>query len=148
MIPENKASIDYIDILKIVLAVMTFGIGWFANNQATVIAYTAMLMVWLIRLAMQKYGYKPSKANLTIILFIVAIGLSVLFSPVALPIFPTWTGDPASYAPLVIAYLGLFLQIAGSVVAYATTVYNILLSQVFEKLPEATGRVIGRLQSN
>jgi hypothetical protein len=142
---ENKDFFNWQDGLKIVLAVMTFGIGWFANNQATVIAFSAMLIVWVIRLAMQKYGYKPEKSSLTVILFVVAIGLSFLFSPIALPIFPFWTGDASTYAPLFIAYFIAFLQIAGSVVAYATGVYNILLAQVFDKLPDATARVISRL---
>ena len=142
---QETNEFNWQDGLKIVLAVMTFGVGWFANNQATVIAYSAMLIVWIIRLFMQKYGYKPEKASLTVVLFVVAIGLSFLFSPVALPLFPFWTGDAASYAPLFIAYLTVFLQIAGSVVAYATGVYNILLSQVFDKLPDATARVIRRL---
>lgn len=143
---ELPNLLNWNDGLKIFLAVMTFGIGWFADNQATVIAFSAMLIVWLVRLAMSKTKYKPNKASLTIVLFVVSIGLSLLFSPVALPAVPNWNGDIASYTPLLVIYLTAFLQIAGGVVAYAQGVYNILLAQVFEKLPDVTSRAIHRLR--
>lgn len=152
---DSHNSYNWNDGLKILLAVMTFGFGWFADNQATVIAFAAMTIVWIVQQAMEKYGYQPKKALLTIVLFVVALVLALLFSPVALPIFPSWNNDIASYTPLLIAYVTAFLSIAGKVVAYATGVYNILLAQVFEKLPDVTvkayrdsRKAIRRLRAN
>ena len=37
----SNNSITWQDTIKIVLAIMTFGIGWFADNQVTMIAFAA-----------------------------------------------------------------------------------------------------------
>lgn len=131
----NSNSYTWQDGFKIFLAVMTFGAGWIVDNQSTVIAFLAIAIVWFVSLLMKRYQYRPTKANLTIIVFAVSLVLSFWIHPVALPFFPAWTGDAAAYAPLLIAYISGFFQIVSGVVAYATGVYNILLAQVLEKLP-------------
>ena len=123
-------KINWKDGLKIVLAVLTFGFGWLADNQTTVISFSAVLIVWLFGIALAKFGYRPGKVGLTLVLFVVAIGLTLTFQPIVLPTFPTWAGDASIFVPLLVAYFIAFLQMAASVVAYATGVYNILLSQV------------------
>ncbi len=132
-------SFDWKDGLKILLAVITFGVGWLADNQATVISFSAVLIVWFIGLLLKYFEYIPNKSTLTILVFAVALGLTIVFSPVVLPIFPSWDGDAAIFAGLLVTYLVTFLQIASGVVAYATGIYNILLAQVLEKLPAAIG---------
>ncbi len=133
---ENK--LNWQDGLKIALAVMTFGVGWMANNQTTVISFAAVLIVWLMALTLKQLKFAPTKATLTMIVFAVAIILSLAFQPVALPPFPTWSGDVSAFTPLLIAFFIAFLQMAAGVVAYATGVYNILLSQVLEKIAGAS----------
>jgi uncharacterized membrane protein (DUF441 family) len=133
--------LNWKDGLKIVLAVMTFGFGWIADNQMTVISFAAVLIVWLLGLALKYFGFTANKVSLTIILFIVALGLSLAFQPVALPSFPSWSGDASVFMALLVAYLASFFQIAAGVVAYATGVYNILMAQVLEKLPPITSRL-------
>ena len=139
----DKNKFNWQDGLRIVLAVLTFGFGWIADNQATVISFSAVFIVWGIGLAIKKYGYQPTKAVLTIIVFAVALGLSLIFQPILLPMFPGWTGDASTFAPLFLAYMTAFLQIASGVVAYATGVYNILLSHVLEKIPTYTNKLLG-----
>lgn len=129
------------DAFLIVISLMTFGIGWVANNQTTVISYTAIGLVWIFGLILKRYGKRPTKAGLTITVFGVAIVLALLFQPVTLPLFPLWTGDVPGYATLLIAYVAAFLQMASGVVAYATGVYNILLAQVLEKTPTIASAV-------
>lgn len=129
------SKLNWKDGFKIVLAVMTFGFGWIADNQATVIAFAAVLIVWLLGLALKYAGFVPNKAGLTIIVFIASIGLTLAFQHVNLPTFPAWTGDASVFFSLLIIYLTAFLQMASGVVAYATGVYNILLAQVLEKIP-------------
>lgn len=135
---------DRQDVFKVVLAILTFGLGWIANNQATVISFAAILIVWLLGLALQRFGYRPGKAGLTIIVFLVALGLALLFQPVIMPARPTWTGDAATFAPALILFVSAFLQIASGVVAYATGVYNILLAQVLEKIPAVSKQLFTR----
>lgn len=138
---EKIENLNWKDGLKIVLAVMTFGFGWIADNQMTVISFAAVLIVWLLGLALKYFGFSANKVSLTIILFIVALGLSLAFQPVALPSFPSWSGDASVFMALLVAYLSSFFQIAAGVVAYATGVYNILMAQVLEKLPPIASRL-------
>lgn len=133
--------LNWKDGLKIVLAVMTFGFGWIADNQMTVISFAAVLIVWLLGLALKYFGFAANKVSLTIILFIAALGLSLAFQPVTLPSFPSWSGDASVFMALLVAYLASFFQIAAGVVAYATGVYNILMAQVLEKLPPIASRL-------
>lgn len=136
---ENK--LNWWDLLSIVGAVGTFGIGWIADNEATVIAFLAIGLVWLIRLVFdwvsKRFGknWKLGKPGLTILVFAVSLVLSFLIKQAVFPDRPVWTGDASTFAPLLIAYISALLQVAAGVVSYATGVYNILLAKVLEKLP-------------
>jgi len=122
------------DILKVLVAVLLGGAGWSVDSQMTVITFVAVAVVWLARFVSQRYKLDLGKAWLTGFLFVLAVCLSLIFTPVALPELPMWTGSLAAFVPLLIAYLGAFLEIAGPVVASATLIYNILLEHVLEKL--------------
>ena len=132
---SSNKKLNWWDALSIIAAIGTFGLGWIADNLATVIAFSAVGLVWLINLGLRHFGWKPSKAGLTVIVFAVALGLSFLSNPAVFPEFPAWSGDASAFAPLLIAYLSALLQVAAGVVSYATGVYNILLAKVLEKLP-------------
>ena len=140
----QKQTFTWQDGLKIVLAVMTFGIGWFADNQVTVIAYAAVLLVWLFGvLAKQNKGLEwlRGKGPLTILVFIVAFVISYLFQPFTLPIFPAWTGDAGAFIPVLSVWIGAVFAIVGNAVVFAMSVYNLLLAQLLEKAPDLIGQI-------
>lgn len=132
---SNQNQFNWQDGLRILLAVLTFGIGWLADNQATVISFVAMLIVWALGEALKYYGFKPGKAGLTVILFIVAFLLSLLFLPVTWPSLPAWNGDASIYVSALVVFLTAGLQILAKIIAYSMTVYNLLMAQVLDKLP-------------
>ncbi len=135
------------DLFKIIFAFLAFGVGWFADNQATVIAFAAMTIVWLVStLAARsdKWQWVKGKAVLTILVFIVSLGLAFLFQPITLPPFPGWTGDAGTYVPLLSAWIAAFLGVANEAVLFAMTIYNVLLAQVLEKLPPTLSRLLNR----
>jgi len=147
----NKTSFNWQDGLKILLAVITFGFGWFADNQNTVIAYAAVLMVWGIGFLAQKsekFNWLRGKGPLTVTVFVVSFGLSWLFKPIVIDPFPGWSGDAGSYIPLLSVWLESFFSIVGTTVAFAMSIYNILLAQVLEKLPDAASRALYFLRVN
>lgn len=138
--PTSDAQLTWMDGFKVLLAVMTFGIGWFANNQTTVIAYAALVLVFLvgaIAKRSEKYKWLAGKGPLTIAVFVVSFVLSYLFQPFVLPAAPAWTGDAGTFMPLFSAWLSASISIVGAAVLYAMSVYNVLLAKVLEKLPPA-----------
>ena len=135
----QNTSFTWQDGVKVVLAVMTFGIGWFADNQATVIAYAALLIVWLVgRAAKQnkELAWLQGKGPLTVLVFFIAFIISYLFQPFTLPMLPAWTGDAGTYVLIFSAWIGLVFSVVGNAVVFSMSVYNVLLAKVLEKIPQ------------
>lgn len=128
---ENK--FDWKDLLLVLVAVFIGGAGWTQDSQTVVITAIAIGVTWLLGWALKQFNYKPGKLVLTAFLFVVALALSALFQPFALPAFPALGEDFSAWAPLFIAYLGAWVALAGPTVANATLIYNILLAKVLEK---------------
>lgn len=137
--PAQNTSFTWQDGLKVVLAVMAFGIGWFADNQATVIAYAALFIVWLVSLAAKQnkeLAWLQGKGPLTVLVFFIAFIVSYLFQPFTLPVLPAWTGDAGTYVPIFSAWIGVVCSIVGNAVVFSMSVYNVLLAKVLEKIPQ------------
>jgi len=125
------------DLGVIVLAVLTFGVGWVANNQAMVIAFLTMAIVWLISWAGRTFPqleWIKGKAFLTVLVFAVAFGLSFFLQPFTLPAFPVWTGDVAIFMPALAIFLAALFANIQTQVLFAIGIYNVLLAQVLDKL--------------
>ena len=138
--PSSTDQFTWQDAFKILLAVMTFGFGWFADNQLTMIAFAAVLIVWVLgRVAKytERFKWLAGKGPLTVLVFVVSFVLSYLFHPFVLPVFPGWTGDAGTYVPLLSAWISSFFLVIGDAVLYAMTVYNLLLARILEKIPPA-----------
>ncbi len=136
---KTPTVFNWQDGMKIVLAIMAFGIGWFADNQATVIAYAAVGIVWIVTVIGKEnkdLAWLKGKGPLTILVFVVAFIVSYLFQPFSLPAFPSWTGDAGSYVPIFSTWIGLVFSIVGNSVVMAMSVYNVLLAKVLEKIPQ------------
>lgn len=124
------------DALKVALAVMTFGIGWFADNQVTMIAFAATAVVWLISYTTKlspSFAWLKGKGPLTALVFVVAFVLSYLFQPFSLPVLPAWSGDFGTFVPLLSDWFTAFFAIIAPAVTFAMTIYNLLLAQIYEK---------------
>lgn len=135
----QNTTFNWQDGAKILLAVLTFGFGWFASNQDTMIAYTAVLIVWLLGALAQtsdKFKWLKGKGPLTVLVFLVSFVLAFLFEPFTLPLPPGWSGDVGSYFPLISVWLSSIFSIVGNSVVVAMSVYNLLLSHVLEKMPD------------
>lgn len=128
------------DLYKILLGFLAFGIGWFADNQNTLIAFASMLIVWGITTAGARYPWLKGKAVLTSLVFAVSLILAFLIQPSAFPTFPNWTGDAGSFVPLLSAWIAAFFAVAGHAVAFAMGIYNILLADVLRKIPALFSR--------
>lgn len=144
-ITNNEQGFEWKDALKILLAALAFGIGWFADNQVTVIAFASSALVWAIGWLVQlspKFAWIKGKGPLTVLVFAVSFGLSYLFAPFALPAFPGWPGDAGSFVPLLSEWFSALFGIVGSAVVFAMSIYNLLLAQVYEKTGDALSHLL------
>lgn len=140
----TQKTFNWQDGLKIILAVITFGVGWFADNQITVIAYAAVLITWLLGVIAKgnkQLQWMRGKGPLTVFVFMVAFVISYLFQPFTLPILPGWTGDMATFVPIFSAWISAVFSIVGNAVVFAMSVYNLLLAQLLEKAPDLIGQL-------
>jgi hypothetical protein len=132
----NTNKLTWQDGVKILLAFMTFGVGWFADNQVTMIAFAATIVVWLIGYATNlspSFAWIKGKGPLTALVFVVAFVLSYLFQPFSVPAFPAWPGDAGAFVPMISDWFSAFFAIIAPAVTFAMTIYNLLLSQIYEK---------------
>lgn len=122
------------DWLAVVVALLASAAAWSQDNRATVITWTAVIFVWALNMLFKWRGIQLGRRALTLILFVLAIGLALLFTPITLPILPVFSGDPAVYVSALIAFVSALVEIGGVIVAAATVLYNTLLKDVLEKL--------------
>lgn len=108
---------------QIVLAVITLGWGWLADNQVIVIGFAASVLVWLFDF-LTRQKVTVGKFWKTIAVFIVSVGLQLLFAPVGIPTFPGWE------VPLLVDYIAQWFILAQDVMLAAMVIYNIMLDQV------------------
>lgn len=134
----------WIDLIKVLVAVAIGGAGWTVDSQATLISFVAIGIVWLIKLVGNRFDWWPEKGVLTAIVFVVAVTLQLLFAPVSLPLWPAYTGELATFAPLLIAFAAAFFQMAASVVAAAMSIYNVLLADVLGKVSLKARKLTGQ----
>lgn len=117
------------DLLAVLGALVLTGLGWAVGHPETVVALVAVILIWVINFLFTWKGIKLAKAWLTGSLFVIAFLLTWLFQPT---LFPVW---PAPVTPeSIYAWLVALITYAGPIVAYATGLYNIILSKVLDKL--------------
>ena len=128
-----KEKFNWSDAFKILLALVASGFAWTVDNQEGVISLVAMLVVWVLGMVVKRFGYKIGKVQLTIFLFLVSVGLALLFQPVAFPIFPAWGGEVITFVGALLTWAGALLALGGEIFVWATGIYNILLAKVLAK---------------
>lgn len=127
---------DTTAITKTVGGVLVLLAAWAVDNQSAVITVIALIVVWAINVAFKYFNRKVGTAWLTTALYVIAITLALLFSPVALPAFPVFDGDPTIYSTALVDFAAALLSLATPTVASATGIYNILLKNVFDKIAD------------
>ena len=130
-------SYTWKDFLYFLMAVIAFGAGYIVDHQAAVIGFAAIGVVWIVAQfgkTFPQLAWVKGKAFLTGLVFAVSFGLSFLFQPLTWPTVPTWTGDIATYTPLLAVFVSALFVNIQSAALFAIGVYNVLLAQVMDKL--------------
>ena len=130
-------KMNWTSVLQIFFALAISGFVWTQDNQLAVLTLAAMVIVWGIQFAGNKWNWHPGKTWLTVILLGVSVLFSILFQPVTLPALPIYSGDVIAFVGAILIYAGGLLALGSKVFALATGLYNILLAKVTEDLSAA-----------
>ena len=109
--------------------------------QMYVIGVAASVVVYALKLIGQRWPQWTIKRDwLTVILYVGAWGLALVFQKMALPSFPAFN-DPVSFVSAALSFLVLLVEALGPAVAFATLIYNVLLKKVFDNWSENVGLI-------
>jgi hypothetical protein len=118
-------------------------------TQIMMIGVVATVVAGLINLYLKKSGRQLGRRWITVGLYVISIILAYTWGRPLLPAFPAFPApvdDPGQYAALIVVFFGNFVVFLGELVAaasamvgFATAIYNVLLSQVLEKVGQALG---------
>ena len=134
--PPPPAPRDKVAVTKTFAGIAVLVAAFAASHQSAVITLVAMLVVWAINVTFKYFNKQIGTAWLTTILYVLAVVLALVFSPVALPVFPAFGGDAAAYALAMTGYVGVLMNLAAPAVASATGIYNILFRDVFGQISD------------
>ncbi len=126
------------DGIRIILTLAAAGFVWTQENQMALMALLAMVIVWLVKVYAFWRKKSVGKLELTIALLAVSVGLSLIFKPVFLPAWPIFEGDAVLYISAILKWIAEVVALGGSVFAFATGLYNILMAQVLAKVEVKT----------
>lgn len=141
---KKEARLGKGELVAVILSLAALGFGWMREHQATAITLAVIVFVWIINWLAQKKGIHLGKRWLTAILFGLATGLTLIFTPVTLPAFPPYAGDPGIYTQELVEYVMALITIGQGVALGATALYNLLLEKVLEKIPDAVSGLLGK----
>jgi hypothetical protein len=100
--------------------------------QLYVIGVIASAIVYAVKLISEKFPQiNISRAWLTVILYVIALGLSATWGGVVLPSFGACT-EPLSCVSSGLNYVSALLLALAPAAAFATLIYNVFLQKVFD----------------
>ena len=130
------------------LLVLPFGLMAFAladggslsEVQIYVVGFIASALVYALKFLSERFPQWTIKREwLTVLLYAISFGLSLMWSGFVLPTFEAFS-DPLSFMAAVLGWASALLTLLAPSVAFATLIYNLFLKRVFDsaalKIPE------------
>lgn len=102
-------------------------------EQIMLAGFVASAIVYGLKMLAQWFDVHPGRLELTIVLYVVSLGLGWLWTGVIVPAFPPFT-DPVTFVAALLQYVSLWLVAVGPILATATLVYNLLYEKVIVPL--------------
>lgn len=117
------------------IVALLFAVGIVGTNDPALaaISLAGMAIVALLNFIARHFGIRVGAGWLTIALYAVSAVLAYFLDPVALPAFPVYPGDPATFAQAIAELIEKTAPLAATLMASATLVYNALKPIVFDK---------------
>ena len=109
------------------------------SGQMVLIGLIATVLTFILNFVFERNGTHLGRRWITVILFVIAIVLSVIWYTPDLPAFPDFTGCEANVCvDIAMAFLQAWIAVAMVVIAWAKVIYNVLMEKVF-------GLIIGHI---
>lgn len=96
-----------------------------------------------IKFIAAKSGKEVDRKPITVGLFVFSMLLAYAWMKPTRPELPPISDDPAAFAASILNFVAGVIASAASVTGFATTIYNLLYQQVFEKLNIGKDRIQG-----
>ena len=113
----------------------------FPIEVVIVLSVLSSALVWILRRVFVSRGKQVPAWVYSVLLYVVSLGLAILFYPVELPPFPPYS-DLSSGLVALLAFLGELIPILSAVVGAATLIYQALLKKVLDGLGGALKKIL------
>ena len=101
-----------------------------SEGQLFLIGIVASFIAYVLK-AIASTGWKPTREQVAVGLYVVSFGLAVWFSGLGFPAFPPFADAP-TFASALLTYIGQLLALASPVAGMAYLIYNVLLKRIFD----------------
>lgn len=107
--------------------------------QLYVIGVFASALVYCVKLLKNKYPQLEIKREwLTIILYVLSLGLAVYWGGVVIPAFPAYI-DAVTFVSALLSFTNSLIIALAVPTSFATLIYNVFLKKVFDALALKAG---------
>lgn len=106
--------------------------GAVTEGQMYVVGIVASGLLYGLKLLAKAYPNITIRREwLTVVLYVIALALSVIWGGMSIPKFSPFT-DPVTFVAAVFGWITALLLALAPSVAFATLIYNILLKRIFD----------------
>lgn len=106
-----------------------------------VLGILSSVVVFILKFLFINKGKEVPAWVYSVALYVVSLGLALVFSPVQIPPFPPF-GDLSSGLVALLAWLGELIPILSAIVGFATIIYQALLKRVLDGLGGAIRKLL------
>lgn len=94
----------------------------------------AAVVVQIAKWVLAGYGVKIGRRPVTILLFVISLLLGFWWLAPQIPPFPALVEDTGLFVGLIVGWLAQIVTLLVTLVGFATTIYNLLMQKVFDKI--------------
>lgn len=98
-----------------------------------VLGILSSVIVFILRFLFVNKGKEVPAWVYSVALYVVSLGLALIFSPVQIPPFPPFSDIPSGLVAL-LSWLGELIPVLSAVVGFATVIYQALLKRILDSL--------------
>lgn len=128
----------FVFALAALLVVPVFALGLHqvenpgSDVQLYVIGIAATAILYVIKLISTRFpNIKITRESVSVLVYVVALGLSFYFGGFVWPAFPAWS-DPITFVSGLFGFVNTLLLAMAAPVSLATLFYNLLLKRLFD----------------
>jgi len=99
-----------------------------------IIGLIAVFIATVLKLLIARAGVNIGRGWVTGGLFVISCVVAWFWVPPEVPVIPQITTGPPEMADMIVEYINQWVITAGSIIGFATLIYNVLMQKVFDKM--------------